>query len=151
MLFQGDLTWLGSPLRSLPSRQEYVYSPTRAVDYNGHLRLFVSTHSRIKREITLTATLACLQCTCGIRQLQVSCPSPLLDVSWHLHLLADPLADDRLHDAILTRLSNDDDPERNLSTFANEMASSATILSMYGLALGVVVIYLNGNTTTRCG
>lgn len=35
----------------------------------------------------------------------------------------------RLHDALLTRLSNDDDPERNLSTFSNEMASSAMILS----------------------
>jgi hypothetical protein len=37
----------------------------------------------------------------------------------------------RLHDALLTRLSNDDDPERNLSTFSNEMASSAMILSEY--------------------
>ncbi|KAF9505616.1 hypothetical protein BS47DRAFT_1322283 [Hydnum rufescens UP504] len=36
----------------------------------------------------------------------------------------------RVHDALLTRLSNDDDPERNLSTFSNEMASSAMILSM---------------------
>ena len=35
----------------------------------------------------------------------------------------------RLHDALLTRLSNDDDPEKNLSTFANEMASSSLILS----------------------
>ncbi|KAG8923710.1 MutS protein msh4 [Tulasnella sp. 418] len=36
----------------------------------------------------------------------------------------------RLHDALLSRLSNDDDPERSLSTFANEMASSAMILSL---------------------
>ncbi|KAF8639396.1 hypothetical protein AX17_001521 [Amanita inopinata Kibby_2008] len=36
----------------------------------------------------------------------------------------------RLHDALLTRLSNDDDLERNLSTFASEMASSAMILSL---------------------
>ncbi|KDQ19146.1 hypothetical protein BOTBODRAFT_485037 [Botryobasidium botryosum FD-172 SS1] len=34
----------------------------------------------------------------------------------------------RIHDALLTRLSNDADPEKNLSTFANEMASSAMIL-----------------------
>lgn len=34
----------------------------------------------------------------------------------------------RIHDAILTRLSNDDDLERNLSTFASEMVSSAMIL-----------------------
>ena len=38
------------------------------------------------------------------------------------------LALDRIHDALLTRLSNDDDLEKNLSTFANEMASSAMIL-----------------------
>ncbi|KZV81113.1 hypothetical protein EXIGLDRAFT_844900 [Exidia glandulosa HHB12029] len=36
----------------------------------------------------------------------------------------------RLHDALLTRLSNDDDMERNLSTFANEMATSAMILGL---------------------
>ncbi|TFY64075.1 hypothetical protein EVJ58_g2871 [Rhodofomes roseus] len=34
----------------------------------------------------------------------------------------------RLHDALLTRLSNDDDMEKSLSTFANEMASCAMIL-----------------------
>jgi len=34
----------------------------------------------------------------------------------------------RIHDALLTRLSNDDDMERSLSTFANEMTSSAMIL-----------------------
>ncbi|KIL62206.1 hypothetical protein M378DRAFT_187403 [Amanita muscaria Koide BX008] len=36
----------------------------------------------------------------------------------------------RIHDSLLTRLSNDDDIERNLSTFASEMASSAMILSL---------------------
>jgi hypothetical protein len=34
----------------------------------------------------------------------------------------------RIHDALLTRLSNNDHLERNLSTFASEMASSAMIL-----------------------
>lgn len=34
----------------------------------------------------------------------------------------------KVHDALLTRLSNDDDMEKSLSTFANEMASSAMIL-----------------------
>ena len=34
----------------------------------------------------------------------------------------------RLHDSLLTRLSNDDDMEKSLSTFANEMASCAMIL-----------------------
>lgn len=41
------------------------------------------------------------------------------------HLAADIA---RLHDALLTRLSNDDDVEKSLSTFANEMAASAMIL-----------------------
>ncbi|KAK7468350.1 MutS protein msh4 [Stygiomarasmius scandens] len=36
----------------------------------------------------------------------------------------------RMHDALLTRLSNDDDLERNLSTFASEMATSAMILGL---------------------
>ncbi|CCM03700.1 uncharacterized protein FIBRA_05846 [Fibroporia radiculosa] len=36
----------------------------------------------------------------------------------------------RLHDALLTRLSNDDDMEKSLSTFSNEMASSAMILGI---------------------
>lgn len=36
----------------------------------------------------------------------------------------------RIHDALLTRLSNDDDMEKSLSTFANEMTSSAMILGI---------------------
>ncbi|KIP02571.1 hypothetical protein PHLGIDRAFT_26530 [Phlebiopsis gigantea 11061_1 CR5-6] len=36
----------------------------------------------------------------------------------------------RIHDSLLTRLSNDDDMEKSLSTFANEMASSAMILGL---------------------
>ncbi|KAG8701977.1 MutS protein msh4 [Ceratobasidium sp. 395] len=36
----------------------------------------------------------------------------------------------RIHDALLTRLSNDDDPERSLSTFAKEMMTSSMILSV---------------------
>jgi len=35
-----------------------------------------------------------------------------------------------IHEYLLTRLSNDDDMEKNLSTFANEMASSAMILGL---------------------
>ena len=37
----------------------------------------------------------------------------------------------RVHDALLTRLSNDDDMEKSLSTFASEMASSAMILGRH--------------------
>jgi DNA mismatch repair protein MSH4 len=33
-----------------------------------------------------------------------------------------------LHDSLLSRLSNDDNVEKNLSTFANEMATCAMIL-----------------------
>lgn len=40
------------------------------------------------------------------------------------------IVDRSIHDAILSRLSNDDDMERNLSTFASEMASSAMILGL---------------------
>ncbi|KAG1741768.1 muts domain V-domain-containing protein [Suillus paluster] len=36
----------------------------------------------------------------------------------------------RLHDSLLTRLSNDDDMEKSLSTFANEMTSSAMIIGI---------------------
>ncbi|KAH9923367.1 muts domain V-domain-containing protein [Fomitopsis serialis] len=36
----------------------------------------------------------------------------------------------KLHDALLSRLSNDDDMEKSLSTFANEMASCAMILGL---------------------
>jgi len=34
----------------------------------------------------------------------------------------------RIHDSLLSRLSNDDDLEKSLSTFASEMATSAMIL-----------------------
>ncbi|KIJ58731.1 hypothetical protein HYDPIDRAFT_178027 [Hydnomerulius pinastri MD-312] len=37
----------------------------------------------------------------------------------------------RIHDALLSRLSNDDDMEKSLSTFANEITSSAMILGMH--------------------
>ena len=37
----------------------------------------------------------------------------------------------RTHDSLLSRLSNDDDMEKSLSTFANEMASCAMILGTY--------------------
>lgn len=45
----------------------------------------------------------------------------------------------RVHDALLTRLSNDDDMEKSLSTFANEMASSAMILGKESSSLMVSI------------
>ncbi|EJD04505.1 uncharacterized protein FOMMEDRAFT_83663 [Fomitiporia mediterranea MF3/22] len=57
----------------------------------------------------------------------------------------------KIHDCLLTRLSNDDDIERNLSTFAEEMSSSAMIL---GLASGdslIIVDELGRGTSPREG
>lgn len=47
-----------------------------------------------------------------------------LKVTYGLHIFS-------IHDALLSRLSNDDDMEKSLSTFANEMTSSAMILGKY--------------------
>jgi DNA mismatch repair protein MSH4 len=48
----------------------------------------------------------------------------------------------RIHDSLLTRLSNDDDIEKSLSTFANEMTSSAMILGRWFRSLVVVPTHL---------
>ncbi|KAF8908829.1 muts domain V-domain-containing protein [Mucidula mucida] len=45
----------------------------------------------------------------------------------------------RIHDALLTRLSNDDDMERSLSTFASEMATSAMIIGASPIIFGIRV------------
>ena len=42
------------------------------------------------------------------------------------------------HDALLSRLSNDDDLEKGLSTFANEMATTAMILGACTLVTGLL-------------
>jgi hypothetical protein len=56
----------------------------------------------------------------------------------------------RIHDALLTRLSNNDHLERNLSTFASEMASSAMILgSQYYLCPCFSLTGLMLNTGNR--
>ncbi|KIJ45044.1 hypothetical protein M422DRAFT_167040 [Sphaerobolus stellatus SS14] len=57
----------------------------------------------------------------------------------------------RLHDALLTRLSNDDDMERSLSTFANEMSSSAMILSLATSRSLVLIDELGRGTSPREG
>jgi hypothetical protein len=50
----------------------------------------------------------------------------------HVTLLMKPrIHSIRIHDGLLTRLSNDDDMEKSLSTFASEMASSAMILGTF--------------------
>ncbi|KAG6333660.1 hypothetical protein ID866_5430 [Astraeus odoratus] len=54
----------------------------------------------------------------------------------------------RIHDALLARLSNDDDTEKNLSTFANEMTTSAMILGLATPKTLVLVDELGRGTAT---
>ncbi|KAJ2926876.1 hypothetical protein H1R20_g10205, partial [Candolleomyces eurysporus] len=57
----------------------------------------------------------------------------------------------KLYDALLTRLSNDDDLERSLSTFANEMTSSAMILGLATPNSLVLIDELGRGTSPREG
>ncbi|CAK5271911.1 unnamed protein product, partial [Mycena citricolor] len=57
----------------------------------------------------------------------------------------------RLHDTLLSRLSNDDDMEKSLSTFANEMATSAMILGLATSKSLVIVDELGRGTSPREG
>ncbi|KZT24709.1 hypothetical protein NEOLEDRAFT_1156682 [Neolentinus lepideus HHB14362 ss-1] len=57
----------------------------------------------------------------------------------------------RIHDALLTRLSNDDDIEKNLSTFANEMACSAMILGLATSDTLVLIDELGRGTSPKEG
>ena len=54
-----------------------------------------------------------------------------------LLLLPSPVVNDyhRAFDALLTRLSNEDDFERSLSTFSNEMVTSSMILGTFRMPL----------------
>lgn len=56
-----------------------------------------------------------------------------------------------IHDTLLTRLSNDDDMEKNLSTFANEMASSAMILGLASSQSLVLIDELGRATSPKEG
>lgn len=57
----------------------------------------------------------------------------------------------RIHDSLLSRLSDDDDLERNLSTFASEMASSAMILGLTTDRSLVLIDELGRGTSPREG
>lgn len=57
----------------------------------------------------------------------------------------------RIHDALLTRLSNDDDIERSLSTFASEMATSAMILGLATPKSLILLDELGRGTSPREG
>lgn len=56
-----------------------------------------------------------------------------------------------IHDHLLTRLSNDDDMEKNLSTFANEMASCAMILGLASSKSLVLIDELGRATSPKEG
>ncbi|KAJ7153512.1 muts domain V-domain-containing protein [Mycena crocata] len=56
-----------------------------------------------------------------------------------------------IHDALLTRLSNDDDMEKSLSTFASEMTSSAMILGLASPQSLVLIDELGRGTSPREG
>ncbi|KDR68697.1 hypothetical protein GALMADRAFT_146051 [Galerina marginata CBS 339.88] len=57
----------------------------------------------------------------------------------------------RIHDFLLSRLSNDDDLEKSLSTFASEMASSAMILGLATQRSLVLVDELGRGTSPKEG
>ncbi|KAK0197948.1 muts domain V-domain-containing protein, partial [Armillaria mellea] len=57
----------------------------------------------------------------------------------------------RIHDALLTRLSNDDDMEKSLSTFASEMATSAMILGLATPSTLILIDELGRGTSPREG
>ncbi|KAF8266638.1 muts domain V-domain-containing protein [Lactarius quietus] len=57
----------------------------------------------------------------------------------------------RIHAHLLTRLSNDDDIEKSLSTFANEMASSAMILGLASSESLVIIDELGRATSPKEG
>jgi DNA mismatch repair protein MSH4 len=57
----------------------------------------------------------------------------------------------RIHDALLTRLSNDDDLEKSFSTFASEMASTAMVLGMATSKTLVLVDELGRGTSPQEG
>ena len=95
---------------------------TRSAPY---LSMFsMSGKSTYLRQIALLAIMA--MCGCFI-------PAEYGSFRWDILLNSRPHTDPRrrvrrIHDNLLTRLSNDDNLEKSLSTFANEMASSAMIL-----------------------
>jgi DNA mismatch repair protein MSH4 len=84
------------------SRQEHLYPPNSSTHHHGNVRMLR---------------------TSGVCQLQVGC----------LLLLHFPVVNNhhRVFDALLTRLSNEDDFERSLSTFSNEMVTSSMILGTF--------------------
>jgi DNA mismatch repair protein MSH4 len=57
----------------------------------------------------------------------------------------------RIHDSLLSRLSDDDDLEKNLSTFASEMASSAMVIGLVSSQSLVLIDELGRGTSPQEG
>src|SRR5712675_2229855 len=66
-------------------------------------------------------------------------------------MLSLPSLSTSIHNHLLTRLSNDDDMEKNLSTFANEMASCAMILGLASSKSLVLIDELGRATSPKDG
>ena len=66
-------------------------------------------------------------------------------------MLSLPSLSTSIHDHLLTRLSNDDDMEINLSTFANEMASCAMIVGLASSQSLVLIDELGRATSANEG
>ena len=82
------------------------------------------------------------------------CPSrvrefPVSPLPRHRYRRSPPLFS--INDHLLTRLSNDDDIEKNLSTFANEMASCAMILGLASSKSLILIDELGRATSPKEG
>jgi DNA mismatch repair ATPase MutS len=67
---------------------------------------------------------------------------------YYYHSTSPPFS---IHSHLLTRLSNDDDMEKNLSTFANEMVSCAMILGLASSQALVLIDELGRATSPKEG
>ena len=104
------------------NRKKYLSQTNWSSDDHGYVRMF---------------------CPCRICQLpvrQIAFVFDLNDINFT-----------RIHNSLLTRLSNDDDMEKNLSTFANEMASSVMILGLADSNSLVLIDELGRGTSPKEG
>jgi hypothetical protein len=103
-------------------REKHVFEANRLTDHHGPVWLF---------------------CPSRVREFPVSASSR------YRYRRLPPLFS--IHDHLLTRLSNDDDIEKNLSTFANEMASCAMILGLASSKSLVLIDELGRATSPKEG
>ncbi len=103
-------------------REKHVFKANRLTEHSGPMWLFCS--SRVREFPVSPTPRYCYRCS-----------SPFFSI----------------HDHLLTRLSNDDDMEKNLSTFANEMASCAMILGLASSKSLVLIDELGRATSPKEG